>query len=57
VSTPFALTMVESAPDRHTAEIAAIAALRAGATSAQLRLAWWRWETQQREARRRGELT
>lgn len=50
-----ALSIVEHAPDRRTAEIAAIAAIRAGITSAQLRLAWWRWEQRQRAARRRGD--
>jgi hypothetical protein len=55
VSAPLALSLVEHAPDRRTAEIAAIEALRSGITSAQLRLAWHRWEMRHRDAARRGE--
>jgi hypothetical protein len=55
VSAPLALALVEYAPDRRTAEVAAIEAVRVGVTSAQLRLAWHRWEAQHRTARLRGE--
>jgi hypothetical protein len=50
-----ALFMVEHAPDRQTAEMAAMEALRAGVTSSRLRWSWFRWERQQQAARRRGE--
>lgn len=55
MSATLALALVENAPDRRTAEMAAIDAVRAGATSTQLRLAWHRWECRHRDAQRRGE--
>ena len=54
MSAPLALTIVEHAPDRRTAEVAAVEAIRAGATSAQLRWAWHRWEIQHRDNILRG---
>lgn len=48
-TTAMALAFVEAAPDRETAEIAARAAVRRGASADQLVSAWRAWERSQQE--------
>lgn len=49
------LAVLETAPDRQTAEMMLLAALHSGATPEHLRSSWARWETEHRLATRRGE--
>lgn len=49
------LALLETAPDRETAEIMLVSALHSGASPEQLREAWNRWEQSWEQAYKRGE--
>lgn len=49
------LALLESAPDRQTAEVMLVGALHSGATPEQLRKSWQSWEQRHQQARLRGE--
>lgn len=53
---PLTLALLETAPDRQTAEIMLVEALHRGVDPDVMKEAWRRWEATRREAMLRGEI-